>query len=77
MFQQMVQDWFTDQEDNYNDFLKALLLGDVKTMNQYMNKIALNTFSYFDTGKKPSEEEPERLHSVKATTKGLTEPSCM
>ncbi len=75
MFQQMVQDWFTDQEDNYNDFLKALLLGDVKTMNQYMNKIALNTFSYFDTGKNPSEEEPERLHSVKATTKGLTDPS--
>ena len=30
-------------------------------MNIYMNKIAKTTFSYFDTGKHPSEEEPERF----------------
>ena len=27
-----------------------------------MNKVALQTFSYFDSGKKPSEEEPERFY---------------
>ena len=28
-----------------------------------MNKVALSTFSYFDTGKRPSEEmEPERFY---------------
>ena len=27
-----------------------------------MNKVALQTFSYFDTGKNPSEEEPERFY---------------
>lgn len=27
-----------------------------------MNKVALQTFSYFDTGKSPSEEEPERFY---------------
>ena len=32
-------------------------------MNHYMNKVALATFSYFDTGKKPSENaEPERFY---------------
>lgn len=32
-------------------------------MNIYMNKIALTTFSYFDSGRKPSEEaQPERFY---------------
>ena len=31
-------------------------------MNAYMNKVALATFSYFDTGKNPSREEPERFY---------------
>ena len=39
-----------------------MLLGNVKAMNTYMNKVALATFSYFDTGKKPSGEEPERFY---------------
>ena len=42
-------------------------------MNVYMNRVALNVFSYFDTGKRPSGEEPERFPSAKATTKGLKE----
>ena len=36
---------------------------DLKGMNYYMNKVALATFSYFDTGKNPSETlEPERFY---------------
>ena len=32
-------------------------------MNQFMNQVALQTFSSFDTGNKPSEEqEPERFY---------------
>ena len=32
-------------------------------MNLYMNRVALTTFSYFDTGKHPSEAaEPERFY---------------
>ena len=42
--------------------MKALLQGDVKGMNHYMNHVALKTFSYFDTGKNPSYEEPERFY---------------
>ena len=63
MFSQMIQEWFADRTPAYNDFIKALLLGDRKAMNMYMNRTALATFSYFDPGKKPSEEtEPERFY---------------
>lgn len=48
---------------NYNAFIKALLLGDRKAMNRYMNRVALATFSFFDVGNKPSAyAEPERFY---------------
>lgn len=62
MFRRIVKDWFAQTESSYNDFIKALLLGDIKAMNRYMNHVALNTFSYFDTGNRPSGEEPERFY---------------
>ena len=62
MFEHMVQNWFGDYEEPYNDFIKALLLNDLKAMNYYMNEVALATFSYFDAGKNPSKEEPERFY---------------
>ncbi len=61
MFESMVQDWFA-VNDNYNDFIRALLLDDVKAMNIYMNRMTLEMFSYFDTGKNPSDAEPERFY---------------
>jgi hypothetical protein len=63
MFEDMIQDWFmSDEEDGYNDFIKALLQGDTKSMNMYMNRVAMRTFSYFDSGKNPSRAEPERFY---------------
>ncbi len=62
MFQRMIRDWFWEEGGSYNDFIKALLADDVKAMNFYMNKVALQTFSFFDSGKKPAEEEPERFY---------------
>ena len=62
MFERMIRGWFEDYEEKYNDFVKALLLNDLKAMNYYMNEVALSTFSYFDTGKEPSQEEPERFY---------------
>ena len=62
MFEGMIRDWFAPQEDTYNDFIKALLLGDVDAMNAYMNRVTMATFSYFDTGSSPSGEEPERFY---------------
>ena len=62
MFRKMVRRWFGKAAYGYNDFIKALLTDDIKAMNIYMNKVAMNTFSYFDTGKNPSKEEPERFY---------------
>ncbi len=62
MFRSMIRKWFSRAAGGYNDFIKALLLDDVKDMNSYMNKVALATFSYFDSGKNPSAEEPERFY---------------
>lgn len=62
MFNSMVRGWFQDAQVDYNDFVKALLLGDKKAMNAYMNRVVLDTFSYFDTGNRPSGAEPERFY---------------
>lgn len=61
-FRRLITGWFSKFTPAYNDFIKALLAGDRKAMNTYMNRVALTTFSYFDTGKHPSKEaEPERF----------------
>ena len=62
MFYNMVHGWFDETSETYNDFVMALLMGDRKAMNVYMNRVALQTFSYFDTGKNPSYDEPERFY---------------
>ena len=61
MFENMIQDWFAGNDD-YNDFIRALLLDDVKAMNNYMNRVTTEMFSSFDTGKRPSDKQPERFY---------------
>jgi len=62
MFCSIIKSWFAKPTVKYNDFIKALLLDDVKHMNQFMNRIAWETFSFFDSGNQPSEKEPERFY---------------
>jgi hypothetical protein len=63
MFRKMIGKWFSGSASVCNGFIKALLGGDTEAMNVYMNKVALNSFSYFDSGKSPSEDgEPERFY---------------
>lgn len=63
MFQNMVKGWFQENETAYNRFIKALLMGDVDAMNDYINRIALNAFSFYDVSKGASEKElPERFY---------------
>lgn len=57
-----ISEWWESGDDVYNDFIRALLLDDVKAMNIYMNRVALEMFSYFDTGKNPSDAAPERFY---------------
>lgn len=61
-FGKMIRRWFQKPTVRYNDFIKALISGDIDYMNQYMNQITEATFSFFDTGTHPSaESEPERF----------------
>ena len=53
MFEKMIRDWFGQSAKEYNGLIRALLQGNRKEMNAYMNRIALTTFSYFDTGNRP------------------------
>ena len=62
MFSEMVSGWFSEAEDAYNDFITAMFLNDLDAMNVYMNRVSIQTFSSFDTGKNPSESEPERFY---------------
>ena len=62
MFENMVSRWFRGRQYEYNSFIEALLKGAKKAMNAYMNKIALETISYFDFGSHPSQAEPERVY---------------
>ena len=63
MFYKMVNAWFKQGVSNYNKFIKALLLGDVDAMNDYMNELAGTMFGSFDGGKKPSAKtSPERFY---------------
>ncbi len=62
MFYRMVSGWFGNVKDSYNDFIKALLQGNIKAMNTYMNRVSQSIFSYFDTGKGPLGAEPERFY---------------
>lgn len=62
-FESLVRGWFRKDRTHYNRFVKSLLNGDVEAMNEYMNRFALNTISYFDAGGAESDRvEPERFY---------------
>ncbi len=62
MFLKMFKSWFNKTLSAYNGFVKALLVGDIESMNEYMNRVTRGVISYFDTGKNPSDEAPERFY---------------
>ena len=63
MFMLMFRGWFDVSNSVYNRFVKALLNGNIREMNAYMNEVALVTFSNFDSGIHPSSKtQPERFY---------------
>ena len=62
MFRKMILRWFSPVKHETNEFIRALISGDIESMNEYMNDVALNTFSLFDSGKHNSERKaPENF----------------
>ncbi len=62
MFSNMFKGWFKVAASNYNKFVAAVFSGDVDEMNYYMNRVALETFSFFDVGGDNADSEPERFY---------------
>ena len=63
MFEKMILRWFIPAKNETNEFIKALISGDIESMNEYMNDVTLNTFSSFDSGKHTSEKKaPENFY---------------
>lgn len=64
MFRRMVKRWFGGNAGTaYNNFIEALLTNNVDAMNDYMNKIALYSFSSFDIAQGVSDDDaPERFY---------------
>ena len=63
MFEDLITRWFAVAGSNNDQFVKAMIRGDVQQMNGYMNRIALSTISFFDTGNTASAETtPERFY---------------
>ena len=61
MFEKMFAGWFNKTE-YYSDFVKSLLKNDCEEMTIFMNKIALATFSYYDTANSEPEDTSERFY---------------
>ena len=62
MFEGLIEGWFRRCQSVNNAFLKALLSDDLESMNEYMNDITYEIFSFFDVGRGSSDRrEPERF----------------
>ena len=62
MFRKMILRWFSPAKHETNEFIRALISSDIESMNEYMNDVAFNTFSSFDSGKHNSERKaPENF----------------
>ena len=62
MFANMFKGWFNPAAANYNRFISAMVSNDIEAMNLYMNRVALETFSYFDVGGSGKNSEPEKFY---------------
>ena len=62
LFHKLVRQWFDPVQEEYSHFIKALLISDVEYMNEYINRISMEIFSYFDTGKKAHNDDAESFY---------------
>lgn len=63
MFQKLIKGWFMTGDGSSNEFISALIDGDLEAMNYYINEVTLNVFSSFDVaGKDESRIRPENFY---------------
>ncbi|MCD8347571.1 MAG: ATP-binding protein [Lachnospiraceae bacterium] len=53
----LVKKWFAESYDEYTEFIRMLLAGNLEGMQRYLEKVTARTFSFFDVGSASSESE--------------------
>ncbi len=53
----LIERWFGDSYNEYTNFIRMLLRGDLEGMNIYMDRVTRYSFSYFDVGSGSTEAE--------------------
>ena len=61
-FDDMISRWFGMSEEDYDDFIQAILQGDTRAANHYLSDVTLACISSFDGATKAAESEPERFY---------------
>jgi len=56
-FYKLVKKWFAESYDEYTEFIRMLLAGNLEGMQRYMEKVTSRTFSFFDVGSGSSESD--------------------
>ncbi|MCD7764157.1 MAG: ATP-binding protein [Lachnospiraceae bacterium] len=56
-FYKLVKKWFAESYDEYTEFIRMLLAGNLEGMQRYMEKVTAQTFSFFDVGSGSSESD--------------------
>ena len=62
ILEKMIRGWFAHSQDAYNGFCQCLLADDTELMNQFMEELALNMVSFFDSGRRPAKRAPEHFY---------------
>ncbi|MBO7675672.1 MAG: AAA family ATPase [Atopobiaceae bacterium] len=61
-FDRMAEGWFSEAEDDWDDFAQALFAGDAEAATDYLAEITLYCMSSFDGTNRSAESEPERFY---------------
>lgn len=62
ILEKMIRGWFAHSQEAYNGFCQCLLADDAEMMNQFMEELALNMVSFFDSGRRPAKRAPEHFY---------------
>ena len=58
----MVDGWFAEAEDDWDNLSRALIAGDARLATRHLSDVTLYCMSSFDGGRRTAESEPERFY---------------
>ena len=61
-FDRLVEGWFGESDEEYDDFCRAIVSGDARAATRCLAEVTLYCMSSFDGASRPAEREPERFY---------------